>query len=440
MIQKTLKRLRLSQSENYRHGIVWFQDVFYEQCIQKNIMLKDLEDQKEAEEERIYQRKWETAEIINSDKFRQNFVDDQDQRFKHYAELLDFERKIEFCCKLEEEHESIADRKDEVQRSITDFGDFIPTDLAIKICTTAQKIIGSCGLETKFTIAWFKELGKSKKIIQTDKFHSLRQILTQKGGFKLKELNLPEPTEKTDALLMHETGISSLEVLLQLKVFDKKSFQNTTDSNLLNVDCSFEIKPIDEFKRDSSLHYMYQDLSKSEDGFDQFKGDVIADILIERESIIADFLDLHSSWGTERKRLYAKLAELDLEELDLEELSDVIQNHILFRLKPVDGLSIWSQGDLNDYERTRYFDDNGTCFDDFDQVVIELLRVMGQTECPSDVDELEKRLSPSVFFALQVERFLAPYSKLGSEKTYRNLIYDIADENGLDLDTNMRLY
>lgn len=124
----------------------------------------------------------------------------------------------------------------------------------------------------------------------------------------------------------------------------------------------------------------------------------------------------------------------------LEELSDVIQNHILFRLKPVDGLSIWSQGDLNDYERTRYFDDNGTCFDDFDQVVIELLGVMGQTECPSDVDELEKRLSPSVFFALQVERFLAPYSKLGSEKTYRNLIYDIADENGLDLDTNMRLY
>lgn len=126
-------------------------------------MLKDLEDQKEAEEERLYQRKWETAEIINSDKFRQNFVDDQDQRFKHYAELLDFERKIEFCCKLEEEHESIADRKDEVQRSITDFGDFIPTDLAIKICTTAQKIIGSCGLETKFTIAWFKELGKNKK-------------------------------------------------------------------------------------------------------------------------------------------------------------------------------------------------------------------------------------------------------------------------------------
>ena len=174
---------------------------------------------------------------------------------------------------------------------------------------------------------------------------------------------------------------------------------------------------------------MYKNLSESEDRFEEFKADAIADILVERQNIVSDFLALHSSWGDERNQLYKELLRYKLKEL-----YEVINEHVLFRLVPESGLIVYSAGDLTLYERTDYYEEQGTFFDSFDKVILERLGVLGQTECPSKVDDLENRLSPSVFFALHMERILAPYSRIGSEADYRNLSSEISEKNGLDLD------
>jgi len=161
----------------------------------------------------------------------------------------------------------------------------------------------------------------------------------------------------------------------------------------------------------------------------------IGDILVERQNIISHFLALHSSWGDERSQLYE-----DLLEYKLEELYEVISKYVLFRLVPKFGLRVDSSGDLTQSERGDYYEEQGTFFDSFDKVVLERLEVFGTTECPSKVDDLKNRLSPSVCFALQVERILAPYSRIGSEHDYRNLSSEITEENGLDLNNQQTLW
>ena len=138
---KMLTNSRRDQSELHRKGTKWFNDYFCDQCIVADKRLNELEEEKNAEEERQYQELMAEEEITNSEKFLKNFVDDEDKRFALYEHLLNFERKSNFNLDFDEDAESIKDKQNEANDSTDyDFGKFVTPQLSLQLCTTGQKV------------------------------------------------------------------------------------------------------------------------------------------------------------------------------------------------------------------------------------------------------------------------------------------------------------
>ena len=358
---KMLTNSRRDQSELHRKGTKWFNDYFCDQCIVADKRLDELEEEKNAEEERQYQELMAEEEITNSEKFLKNLVDDEDKRFALYEHLLNFERKSNFNLDFDEDAESIKDKQNEANDSTDyDFGKFVTPQLSLQLCTTGQKVLSACGLNTDISLRLRKYNGKDFEEIETHKFHKFGKILSQDNGFLLTDINLPEPENLNEALLMRETGGSVYKLDINMTGKAKDTYN---DNALIVMGCTFDLKPISQSNIKTSMDDLYSDLSSSDDRIDEYKADAIADLLVERNTIIQNYVRIHQSWGVERKEYYDEFSNMDLEDV-----SSVIRQNVKFFLAPDSPIDIYSTSTLHGGERRKFYEKSGTFFDDFDAI------------------------------------------------------------------------
>jgi len=199
---------------------------------------------------------------------------------------------------------------------------------------------------------------------------------------------------------------------------------------LIGMSCNFHLSPLAQSNQKTFMDEVYEDLSNSEDRIDGYKADVIADLLVNRKSLIDKFIRLHRSWGDDRKKLYDEFRKMDLEDVSSE-----IRQHVNFHLASNSSIDIYSTSTLYGGERPEFHEKSGTFFDDFDAEIVNRMGLLNSRECPSKVDNLENRMSPSLYFAMYMERLLAAYTNFGKEGGFTSLFAEITDENSLDLDS-----
>ena len=277
--------------------------------------------------------------------------------------------------------------------------------------------LSACGLNTDISLRLRKYNGKDFEEIETHKFHKFGKILSQDNGFLLTDINLPEPENLNEALLMRETGGSVYKLDINMTGKAKDTYN---DNALIVMGCTFDLKPISQSNIKTSMDDLYSDLSSSDDRIDEYKADAIADLLVERNTIIQNYVRIHQSWGVERKEYYDEFSNMDLEDV-----SSVIRQNVKFFLAPDSPIDIYSTSTLHGGERRKFYEKSGTFFDDFDAKLVERLGLLNSRECPSKVDNLENRLSPSLYFIMEMERRLAAYTGLAQMEFHKSICKDI---------------